>query len=177
MVLIADLPAQKASFSYENTALRDVIADVQKKTDYRFLYRDALISDTRISFTSGRDELFEKLQLQLEMHGLAVQVDFYRNQVLIFKRSNREFKGIIYGYVVDDDSGSRLPYATITWKIESYLHGATTNDAGFFQIHLTSAASSFRFATSYVGYETRMIEIDLADIPENILDQQPKPSL
>ena len=36
-------------FSWENVPLRTVIEDIQRSTEWRFLYRDAIVADIRIT--------------------------------------------------------------------------------------------------------------------------------
>ncbi len=61
------------------------------------------------------------------------------------------------GYLRDAASGEELLYATV--RVVDSDKGATTNEYGFYSLTLPRGVYQLRF--SYVGYESRVVEVDL----------------
>ena len=70
-------------FVYTNQPLKEVIVDIEARAGYRFLYRDALISDKNISLDAQADSLIPTLQRSLKTHSLDLKVDYSHKQILL----------------------------------------------------------------------------------------------
>lgn len=154
------------SFSYTNEPLLSVISDIETQTKYRFLYREALISDIRISFEADKTSLMNRLSGKLKEKNIGLRVDEARNQALVYAASAlQEDKRIsISGYVLDALTGERLPYATISWRDKGKLEGISSNPSGAFQINLNSESEYITFLFSFVGYEPIQISLDFKEV-------------
>lgn len=168
---------QKASAQsrhvYNDVAIRAVINDIQSTSAYRFLYRDALISGKTISFEASSDELLDAFDIALQAQALDLQIDEERHQILLTKSAAPTVpqQTVIQGHILDNESGARLPFATVSWEEGSRLSGVASNGAGAFHITLSALRKDQQhldLTASYVGYAPKNIRIDLTDTPTEL---------
>lgn len=80
-LLLAPLGARaQQRYSYDDAPLRDVLTDIQERSQYHFLYRDAAIAGRTVSFTAEAPGLIAALEGALLPHGLGLKVDERRGQ-------------------------------------------------------------------------------------------------
>ncbi len=161
------LTARPASAQDEGTPIRAALAGVQQATGYHFLYRDALIAGRTVSLPAGTDPLAALVDA-LRAQGLTVRVDSARRQVLIAGAPADAPSGVLKGQVVDDATGARLPYATVTWQAGGAQRGVAANDAGVFRLpleDLDGGRDTLTLRVSYVGYRLEQVEVDLQAPP------------
>lgn len=160
------LPGRALSqYSYSNEPLLQVIEDIQNKTPYRFLYREAMISEIRVTFQADENNVIDELSTSLQFQPVALKVDKARNQVVIHRNSktNRGKQVTVSGQVIDATTGERLPFATISWKSNGSVKGVTSNSAGSFNFTHTFIEPKITINTSYVGYTTEQLVLDLSE--------------
>lgn len=160
-------------FVYQNQPLKQVIEDIENREGYRFLYRDALIADKRVTLEASSDSLISSLKQSLLFQRMDLKVDLGRKQILLSEaQPGALFKpSIINGQILDSDSGARLPFANITWIHDGQLHGVSTNEAGVFHMQVNEKNTnreSVLLAVSYVGYRSTQIQLDLANPPSEL---------
>ncbi|MBO6795166.1 MAG: TonB-dependent receptor [Balneolaceae bacterium] len=152
-------------YSYQNKALLEIIRDIESHTEYRFLYREALIADIRISFDADPSDLFEILEQTIQSSGLGLKVNDNRNQAIIYKTgevsSTSEVN--IHGFVVDAYTGERLPFATISWRELGQIKGVNSDATGRFSISAMLSEPSISLLVSYVGYASQQITVSLEE--------------
>ncbi len=157
---------------YDEAPVRQVIEDIEATSAYRFLYRDALITGKRVSFEADADALIASLEAALRPHGLHLQVDEARRQILLAEAPEAPAArpAVLSGEVLDDESGARLPFASITWLQDGRLRGVTTNEAGAFHLALDplSGLDEVLLTASYVGYQPRRLRLDLRHPPAGL---------
>ncbi len=163
LLLVGNVVGQQ--FSYENTSILTVIDDIEEKTSYRFLYREALIADVKVSFNADEYSLFNLFSAAISSAQLGLKIDEERNQALIYKSNTiQEASNVrISGYVIDDATGERLPFATLSWREFGFIDGVTTNTNGQFDITVTTGESELLLLASYVGYNNEQLRLDLSD--------------
>ena len=156
--------------AYQDASIRHVIDDIQAVTPYRFLYRDALITGKTVSFEAPTDKLIDALSAALRPHQLQLQVDEARQQILLSKapKPDPAPPAVLTGQVIDDQSGARLPFATITWYEGKQLRGVAANAAGLFHLPLDVPTPNLILTASYVGYEARQIRLNLQSLPDSL---------
>lgn len=156
-------------FRYADAPLRSVIEDVEARTPYRFLYRDALIAGVAVTFDAGPGEVGAALQLALRGSGVEARVDAERHQILIMKAARKPSKPWrIQGYVLDAATGMRLPMATVTWRQEGMLRGVAADASGAFTIAFRRGDGPdlpLALTVSHLGYASQTVVIDPADPP------------
>jgi hypothetical protein len=101
-----------------------------------------------------------------------MRVDSIRRQILLLDdvlvldiRKQQSVGALqVRGVVMDDEQGTRLPYATVTWREDGRLRGAAANEAGAFDIHIYPQTATVEVTVSYVGFRSRRFGVD-ADQP------------
>lgn len=151
-----------AQHSFTAAPLKEVLSELKKETGYTFLYRESQIHNVRVTFTSETDAVWDKLSEQLEPLGIRVNTDHSRKQVVfvgnLVKRSGPV---LISGQVVDDNTGERLPYATISWLNNNKLDGVVTNASGSYSLSVFPTSNQLKLSVSYVGYSTASVVLDV----------------
>jgi len=161
LLLIGELYGQQ--FSYENTSLLRIIDDIEEKTSYRFLYREALIADIKLTFDADRGSLFDKFSSAIKANQLGLKVDEDRNQGLIYKSNSSTVNNQINisGFVIDNNTGERLPFATLSWREFGFIDGVITNVNGQFDISIESGDTELIILVSYVGYSSEKVHFQI----------------
>lgn len=148
----------------ESTSLLNLITSIERQTEYRFLFRDALVAGRHGFATFVTGDPVADLQNQLKTHGIGMRVDTLRRQIVLFEVNNGDAArntSTLRGQVMDASSGGRLPYATISWREGERLRGVISNEAGYFQISSVQQKTvPFTLTASYLGYEPETIVID-----------------
>src|SRR6056297_4180513 len=99
-------------------SLHTIFQKIEKETGYKFLYRDALVADKTADFTMN-DSWRESLSALLDNSGLAASIDDERQRVVIYEGTpSNASETEIGGYVIDSESGERLPFATVSWQAD-----------------------------------------------------------
>lgn len=147
------------SFSWSQAPLKTVIRDVEAATEYRFLYRDALIAPVKVTLSTTEGRLIQDLQSVLAAHGIGLQVDLKTKQVLVFARTTTAAGAPIQELVLDDVTGSRLPYATVMWLRGDAWTGAVADDQGRFAFSFPSGQESLLVMVRYVGYRPTSVTL------------------
>ncbi|MFP8488720.1 TonB-dependent receptor [Gracilimonas sp. Q87] len=151
-----------AQFSFQSVPLIDVIHTLENKTDYRFLYRESQVSDIKITLETNRNEFIQDLEAELTFYQIAIESDDQRRQIVLYRQKDSNTPTItISGQVVDGKSGERLPYATLFWKTGDKTNGVASNSSGVFNINTTVRSPDFTLKSSYLGYESNEITLDL----------------
>jgi hypothetical protein len=146
---------------FEQAPLSEVIREIEVRTSYRFLYRDALISGRRVTLASDQADVFAEFRKAVDALGLDVMIDDSRGQVLLFARRTRRIPAtVVTGSVFDSESGVRLPFATVSWHSASGLRGAVADDAGNFTLTLPSGTGPVDLTASFLGYRAQRVRVD-----------------
>lgn len=162
-IIIPDLVFPALSF--KNTPLKDVLQEIQNTTPYFFLYRESQIVGIYITLQSTQDRIIDDLQVALARFNIELAIDRDRFQVLLTRKQPQQLERRfikISGQVVDAESGERLPYASIMWRINEQVRGTTTNAAGYFAVQETTTGERLLLSVYYIGYKTRDIAIELS---------------
>lgn len=160
-----------AQLRYRNTPAIELFSELRKETSYRFLYREAQVSDIRISMDTSPDSLVADLSEALKPYGLQVTPDFSGKRLLIYKdetsKNDTDDLLTLEGQIVNAYTGERLPFGTIRWDSGANLSGTAANEAGRFRFRIKPGAKPVRLRASYVGFEDAEILVD----PETLSDQ------
>lgn len=149
-----------------NQSLHTIFQRIETETGYKFLYRDALVADKTAVFTMS-DSWQESLTVLLENFDLAASIDDDRKRVVIYKvTSTGTSVADISGYVIDADSGERLPFATVSWRLDGNPPKSTQSDInGRFTIRGISEQSGLELRVSYVGYSSAQLDFSTGSMP------------
>ncbi|MEX0994392.1 MAG: carboxypeptidase-like regulatory domain-containing protein, partial [Balneolaceae bacterium] len=155
----------QTSLVYKDIPAIELIQELQQTTAYRFLYREALLSDLNLSLDTNEENLVEDLSHAFRLHGLTLQVDDSRNQIIILKSGEKTAPGNAFeisGQIVDAETGERLPYATLSWIEGAKKHGKAIGSAGTFHIQVDNSNDNVILKGSYIGYENNELIVDLS---------------
>lgn len=146
------------AFIYRNQMLLKVITDIEMRTGYKFLYREAQLAGIRITVQTNRDSLFVQLRKQLNPEELDMKVNTGRKQVIIFRKKKEHPDNTPSrswsAFVVDDDTGERLPFATVAWTEEGRITGVSANSSGFVHLAAGQISDTTEIQIRYTGYQT-----------------------
>ena len=155
-----------AQYQYNNKPVLQIINNIEQETAFRFLYRDALLSDIKLSFNASKANLFSEFRTALTPHQLSLDVDSTRKQVIIYQKNTTETTNrtiTIRGQVVDAKTGERLPFATIRWQQQGTTKGTGANESGAFSFSRTFNRQAIEITGSYVGYSSKTIRLNLSE--------------
>ena len=159
--------AHAQTFAWDGAALRDVIADVERRSDWRFLYPDALVAGKHVRARADADGLPGALARALAPQGVGVEADRQRRRILLVPAPTSTRPPVasgppaerpsrtVRGRVLDGGTGEPLPFATVTWG--GGQRGVVTDAAGGFVLTLRDAAATGRtpLTASFVGYRAQ----------------------
>jgi hypothetical protein len=156
-----------ANFNFDDTPLKQAIAEIEQETGYFFLFRESQVADISVTFESSKETVFPSLRRLLLTQGLSVEVDHSRQQVLITRVTDQQRVSStieLSGQIVDSRTGERLPYATLTWSQpgNGRTTGVSTNAAGHFNFERKFSTEEIELIASFIGYKSREITIDLS---------------
>ncbi len=136
-------------------SLRSVILTIEHETGFRFLYRDVIVSGVDIRFAFG-DSWQEDLKKELHEAGLDLVLNEERRQIVLFRVGDADQAGFgaqatdLQGYVIDKQTGDRLPFATVI---------RLTSD------HKNRSSSSSAEAPVYIDAPEQAETLEYADAP------------
>ncbi len=143
---------EKFEISYNDTPLKEVLSDIESKTEILFSYAQEVIASKTITISRqeiGIDDLLPLLSKQTNLIFEKVSPQ----QVII------TIKKVICGYVLDTDTQTVLPFVTVL--INADLN-TITDDNGYFSIEDNSLATE-NVKINFVGYDDREIVIKVGD--------------
>lgn len=151
-----------AQYEFRDTELLDIIHTIEKTSDYRFLYREAQVADISLTITATKATFIATLSNALAPHQVSLKADTLRKQIILYRqRKTSSRKVSITGQVVDAETGERLPYATLFWDQGNSMKGVAGNASGMFNISASISGNTFTLSSSYLGYRTNRIDLDL----------------
>lgn len=134
--------------TYEETPLKEVLADIESKTDLIFSFDGDLVEQSTITLPSSNLTVDEALNLLSEQS--ALKFEKISDQQVIVARYKK-----ICGYVFDQETQEPLIGATL---LSNVGHGATTDQEGYFNFD-NLKFSITHLTITYIGYEDRKVEV------------------
>ncbi len=140
----------KIDLNLKNVTLKEAFANIERQTNYKFLFRPDLINVDKLtnlenSGTTNINELLTKL-----LKDSKIGYDVINNNLIVLSPLQ---KRKITGTVTDATTGESLPGVSI--MIEGTKKGTVTGIDGKFAFELSSANDVLVF--SFIGYETQKI--------------------
>ncbi|MFZ4583236.1 MAG: carboxypeptidase-like regulatory domain-containing protein, partial [Paludibacter sp.] len=162
---------QKISLQIENATVKDLIKQIELKTDFTVVYRDVLIDDKKdITLNEENKLLIEILKSVLTPKGLQA---VFNSKTIIITKKNAEpqvvNKSKVVSGVVLDEKGQPVIGASVI--IPGTTIGVVTDVNGKF---LLEAPINARLRISYIGYEPKMEELKANADMRISLEQTPK---
>lgn len=145
---------EKLNLSIKNTSLKKAFKQIEKVSDYRFLYNDDLLKINNQSNTleMKNASVNEVLKSLLYNTGLQYEV---RNNDLVIISSVKTQPAISISGLVKDEKGQPLAGVSILEK--GTTNGTSTDANGNFRISVNSKSSVLTL--KYIGYKTQDITV------------------
>ncbi|CAN5680389.1 TonB-dependent receptor [soil metagenome] len=144
---------QKISLKFKKTEIADILASIEKKTNYRFLYNNDLAGlRQKISLNMQDAELKQVLDQIFTDTDLAYE--FMQNNLVVIKEDNApEIKAVVTGTVTGENN---IPLSGVAVQVKGTSKGTTTNAQGAFTIN---AEATDILVFSYIGYELQEVPV------------------
>ena len=163
------LLSERIQLTVDNVTLKDALKEIEKQSEFTFLYNDASINvNQTVSVSAAELSIKDLLDKVLDDKGINYTI--IDNQIVLTKAIKlQEEKVTVSGHITDSESSDGLPGVTIVEKGTS--NGTITDLDGNYTLSVAADAS---IIVSYVGYVTEEIvvggqtTIDLALIPDII---------
>jgi len=159
-------PVPAVTIDLKQVGIEEVFLEMEKQTGLFFSYESSLLDDIpKISFRANDESLSYCLRRLLSPYSIIWRIT---GGNIILKRKPRQYT--VSGFVRDSASYESLINATVVERGSG--KGVVSNSFGFYSITLPAGKTVLR--SSYVGYQTREIVIDLqkdtlVDIPLSML--------
>jgi hypothetical protein len=115
-------------------SLRSVIRILEEETGFRFLYKDVIVTGVEVRFTFS-ENWREDFKTEIHGAGLGLVLNEERRQIVLFRSVNIYQTGLetqttdLQGYVIDELTGERLPFATVIMVARDQQHRSASNRA------------------------------------------------
>jgi TonB-dependent SusC/RagA subfamily outer membrane receptor len=147
----------KVTLNMDATDLKKVLTEIQKKTSYRFLYNEALLSKkARVNIHVTNTEVTSVLNTLFQGNGIGYQV--LDNGLIVLKASTTgkiEVAEIRVTGKVTGDNGEALAGVSVT--VKGTPIGTSTDANGNYAITAPDGAATLVF--SYIGYGSKEVAI------------------
>lgn len=148
----------KVNLNTGNGSLKDVFSQIESQTDFRFAYRNNLISsDKEVYMPETSLTVKSALDLALKDTGLGYRQ--LNNSIIIFRNAPKPElnaqEGIVSG-AVKDERGQALPGVSV--RVKGEKAGSITDVNGKFTIRTKESAAILIF--TYIGYATLEVRTD-----------------
>lgn len=143
----------KLNLSFNRASLREVVEEIERQTDFRFLFRDNTI-DSKEHVTINKEGTVEEILHELFKDENVEYQLLENNLVVISNRSATRQQKAISGKVTDA-SGAPLPGVTVI--IKGTVQGTITGADGVFS--LANASAGATLIVSFVGMKTQEIPV------------------
>ncbi len=145
---------EKISLSTKKTTIGQVLRSIESKTNYRFLYNDALKDiKGKVSVNVENASVESVLGLILEKTRLLYQI--MGNNLIVIKEDPAIPPDVIVKGKVTGEGG--VPLAGVSVQVKGTVNGTTTNNDGEFS--LTVPDENVTLVISTIGYEEQEIAL------------------
>lgn len=153
----------KISLHCNQMKLESVLNEIEKKTDFKFLYEKSILEkDILINISSQNEKLSDVLKqlfkdTDIDYRVVSQQIVLRRNTLRQNKKntlSSSEFQKQISGKVTDEN-GMPLPGATVLEKGTN--NGVSTDFDGIYNLKISKKSTTL--VVSFIGYETKEVEV------------------
>lgn len=162
--------SQNLTLSVENASLKEVFREIEKNSDYRFLFKsDDVVGIKGLTLSVSLADIDNVMALCLKGTRLVYEKD---GSLIIIKRGqedNQPKKRIVKGKILDE-KGESLPGATIVLKGTAL--GGVANVDGTFTLEIPQMDTTVLLVT-FVGYQMQEVALKKNDNKELVIRLQP----
>lgn len=153
---------QRVSLNLKNVSLKKVFSEIEKRTDYRFSYRNAVVDNQKnVTINKTNSSVSDILEEVLKGHNLEYSVISPKSIVISDKQHKRIANGTVRKVTgtVKDDKGEPIIGANV--MLIGTTQGVITDIDGKYIIN---APIGSNLKISYIGYVTQTIKADNKNI-------------
>lgn len=157
---------ERLNLNLSSASLKEMLSEIEKQTNYKFLYRDDVLGDTRITISAHNSTISEILNEVLSNSKNTFKI-FENNLVVITPIEFLQTRSIT-GKVTDKTTGE--PLVGVNIVISGTTSGAVTDINGNYTITVPSNDAVLEF--SFIGYLNEKVTvsdkavIDISLIPD-----------
>ncbi|MBC7888160.1 MAG: TonB-dependent receptor [Ferruginibacter sp.] len=145
---------ERITIKLQSTELKTALKQIEKKTIFRFLYNDEIVSSNqKVSINAVNTLVTEVLDNILTATNLTYRV--LENNLVVITKKGFEVQDISVSGKVTGASGEALPGITVS--VKGSAAGTSTNAAGTYSLSVPEGAT---LVFSSVGFETQEIALD-----------------
>ncbi len=165
LCIILSAYSKAQSFSFERENLLKIIKEFEDKTEVKFLYRESLVSNIELSLSGDYPEVLNDLTKELNKLSIGLKLDERRKQALLYKSitTSQTNQIKLSGYILDSQTGERLPYSTISWLQDGSITGTAATELGTFNAVIETRQDSLSVLFSYAGYNPVTLDFRLSE--------------
>ena len=156
----------KLNLSFKGATLRDVVEEIEKQSEYRFLFRDNVI-DSRQHITINLHGSVEDILKELFNENKFQYRILENNLVVISATSGAQQPRTISGKITD---ASGIPLPGVTVVIKGTTEGTITDSEGKYYIPNVPANATLQF--SFVGMKAREITVSGKSVIDMIMQEE-----
>eukprot|EP01137_Pigoraptor_chileana_P035355 Opistho-2@29229 len=150
----AGLSAQTITFKTQNAEIAQVLANIQRQGDFRFLYNSKL-KDLKQKVSVDFENLSIREVMQKLFEGTSLTYVQLENNLVAIRSTNPDEKDLRVTGKVTNDAGEGIPAASVTIKGTS--RGTVTDNAGNYA--LTTPENAV-LVISAIGYENVEVNVN-----------------
>lgn len=149
----------KITLNLKSVELRKALITIEKKTEYRFLFNEALLNGKpRVDISATDVPVADVLNNLLQNTGISYRI--LDNKLVVLKESANaadldKIQDVRVSGKVTSETGEALPGVSVT--VKGSRTGTTTDAAGNFAITVPDNAT---LVFSYIGYEPKEVEVN-----------------
>ncbi|RPD43040.1 SusC/RagA family TonB-linked outer membrane protein [Chitinophaga barathri] len=145
----------RLSLRLDKVDLKEVLRAIEKKSDYRFLYKDDLFTGRqKVSVTASDEPVKDILQKVFASTGLTFKA--MQNKLVVIAPAGEILKEVtVKGKVTDAANG--LPLIGVTVQLKGSKVGAVTDPQGAFSL---TAPDNATLVISYIGYIQQEVPVN-----------------
>jgi TonB-linked SusC/RagA family outer membrane protein len=148
------LLSERVQLTVDNVTLKDALREIERQSEFTFLYNDASI-DVNQAVTLSTTDLTVKELLDEVLENKGINYTIVDNQIVLTQASAElQEQKTITGTILDAETGDGLPGVTVLEKGTS--NGTITDLDGNFTLNVAENAT---VVVSYVGYVTEEISV------------------
>jgi TonB-linked SusC/RagA family outer membrane protein len=163
LVLVSSLQAfskgygqTKINVNFQNVSLKKALKEIEKKSDYRFLYNDDMLlkNDVQASLNTKDASLEEVMKTVLSNTNLSYSLS--DNNLVILTEKGKEFAANTVTGKVTDETG--LPIPGVTVRVKGTDVSTQTDVQGRYMINVPDAnAANAVLVFTFIGYTTQEV--------------------
>lgn len=145
----------KISLDMENVSLEEVIWEIQKKTDFVFMYGTRDVESVKnLTIREKSRAVNDILRECLQDTGLKYEIS---GNAVVIRRAGMQENGLVITGKVTDKSGEQLPGVTVMLKGTAL--GVATDMDGNYKLQLPGNVADAVLIFSFVGMQTREVAV------------------